>query len=428
MLKTLDILIGVATVMLLFSMAVTILTQFFTTLFRNRQRNLRDGLAGLLRHIDPGMQEAIATKLATAVLKHPLVAGQSNTMGKVVSREEFSMLLLEIAAGQSLTPVEPPVRDATVELLEKNGIAYPAGTLCRIRDIALQLEKASPELANDVRQGMAILQAASSDYVAKVHGSFDQTIDRVSDRFTQTARIWTFGAALAVAICVQLDTFALVNRLSIDDQFRLAVQKNAQNLLDEAARTHAAADQASETNTAPSPAATPLSNSTPGSDQTASTSSPSTGKKDASPTSPARDAGDNKPTDTEKNAASRTEAAKDVQSMDTRTIQKDYYNLLSTAGLVTLPGEHWRDRWAWGKVPGILLSALLLSLGAPFWYKLLQDVLRLRSALAQKDEQQRTTRQTTQTTGPGEDSSGQPAAATTPENLQGEQGDLSAVG
>ena len=81
---------------------------------------------------------------------------------------------------------------------------------------------------------MAILQEAKSQFVAKVHGWFDQTVDRVSSRFTVTARIITFVAALIIAVTVQLDTFALVNRLSVDDQFREAVKGGADKVMKDA--------------------------------------------------------------------------------------------------------------------------------------------------------------------------------------------------
>ena len=43
----------------------------------------------------------------------------------------------------------------------------------------------------------------------------------------------------------------------------------------------------------------------------------------------------------------------------------------------------------------MLTTALLLSLGAPFWYGALQNLLKLRSVLAQKDDVERQDRQTT---------------------------------
>ena len=48
---------------------------------------------------------------------------------------------------------------------------------------------------------------------------------------------------------------------------------------------------------------------------------------------------------------------------------------------------------------GVLLSAILLSFGAPFWYDALKNLLQLRSILAQKDDEQRAKRQNPDSTG-----------------------------
>jgi hypothetical protein len=77
---------------------------------------------------------------------------------------------------------------------------------------------------------------------------------------------------------------------------------------------------------------------------------------------------------------------------------KPYYDLLNKSGLLTLPfdsnwGEQLGDSRKW---PGMLIAVLLLSLGAPFWYNALKDLLKLRSAIAGKDDAQRKERQNTQ--------------------------------
>ena len=41
------------------------------------------------------------------------------------------------------------------------------------------------------------------------------------------------------------------------------------------------------------------------------------------------------------------------------------------------------------KLPGIALSAILLSLGAPFWYNALKDLVGLRPILARKEQAHR---------------------------------------
>ena len=86
----------------------------------------------------------------------------------------------------------------------------------------------------------------------------------------------------------------------------------------------------------------------------------------------------------------------------------------------------WKNRWGqapdlWMKFFGILLTSLLLSLGAPFWYNALKNLIRLRSLIAQKDDDQRDTRQSQQ------DKSTTSATAT-PLVIAGERGDLTNMG
>jgi hypothetical protein len=425
MLKTLDILIGVATVMLLFSMAVTIVTQFVANLMQSRGKNLLEGLAGLLKQIDPNICKEAADKIAETLLKHPLVAEANGKLGEVIHREEFTTLLMGLAAGEGAATLDAVTKKAVEDLLAKNGVADPAGTLKNIRAAALVLETSNPELANDVRHGMAILQEAKSQFVAKVHGWFDQTIDRVSARFTVTARVITFIAALIVAVTVQLDTFALVDRLSVDDKFRDAVTKGAQDVLDKAQ-----AASANSSATAPAPTAKTADANAPAGAATATPTATATPAATATPSptnTPASGAGTT--TSPTPPASNQTPNQTPATSLSTSDVQKKYYTLLSTAGLITLPTDWqtWMDNWTLAKIPGILLSALLLSLGAPFWYARLQDLLKLRSTVAQNDANQRQTRQTTQPPASGDDSSGPPTTLVRVVAM-GEQGDINAVG
>jgi hypothetical protein len=84
------------------------------------------------------------------------------------------------------------------------------------------------------------------------------------------------------------------------------------------------------------------------------------------------------------------------------------------------------------KLPGVLLSALLLSLGAPFWYSALKTSLRMRSEVADKDDLQRIARQSDGMIGPPPPekiaADGVTTTPTVGAALPGERGDLSAVG
>lgn len=50
----------------------------------------------------------------------------------------------------------------------------------------------------------------------------------------------------------------------------------------------------------------------------------------------------------------------------------------------------------WPRWKGIVLSWILLSLGAPFWYDVMKNLLKLRPSLATQEERERKERQGTQ--------------------------------
>ncbi|HUY12776.1 MAG TPA: hypothetical protein VMX16_03980 [Terriglobia bacterium] len=320
--KTLDLLIGLSLVMLIVSMAVTVITQFAVNVFNSRGRNLKKGLADLLLQIDPTLPLKTSEAIVIKVLTHPLICQKGGRMGTVVHREEFTQLLLELAAGDGPQKLDDMAKDTLSGILRANGISDPGVALKNIRRVALQLEVSHPEMASNVRKNTAILQEVTSDFVAKIHSWFDQTIDRISDRFATSTRVLTFMAALFVAVVLQLDTVGLINRLSTNDQLRNSFVQQAMQI-----------------------------------------------EKDSS-----------------------------VTNQSGGEYYRKYDRLLASGGLISMPqdGSDWKNQWRWMKLPGILLSAMLLSLGAPFWYNTLKNLLQLRSLIAGKDDDQRQTRQSSQ--------------------------------
>ena len=350
MMKSLDILIGLAVILLALSMAVTVITQCITAIVNSRGRHLSRGLIDLLQQLDPALTPALSRSVATAILADPLVSG-SNTpiagrsdlysrvgqvrqaiggprLGNVIHREEFTKLLMTFAARETSTELHPEAKDALVTALARNGIQDPEATLRAIRQTALQLERHAPELSHMARQNLAILRSAESDLVAKINTWFDQTMDRTSQRFTASTRAITFAGAFIVAFALQVDTPAVVNRLAADDRLREAFVEEALALY---------ADQRAATTTG--------------------------------------DAG-----------------------IAPAEMGRKYQVFLATNGLIRMPGTGLKEWWSGFRavnVLGVLLTASLLSLGAPFWYSALGDLLRLRSVLAGKDDVQRAERQLT---------------------------------
>lgn len=444
MLKSLDVLLGLSVVMLIVSMAVTLVSQGILNLLASRGRNLRTGLADLLELLDARLSRAEAEAIAALTLMQRTIGGRCRCrlpewlqffqFGEVIHREEFIKSLLDLAAcydvsiktefeqikarlanktfnvGQATEALETKLLEyplffkrlgietllakikkekaeakkrqyqqlekivaKQIDLLDKlrlvlqdNGIADAGATLKNVRMLALQFEKSNPELAHDVRVTNALLQEASSQFLAKICLNFDHLIDRVSVRFIATTRVVSVISAALVAVALQLDTVNLINRLSMDEQMRSAFVELAPKLADEA-----------------------------------------------------RD---------KKQQADEVAAKAGAQSQSTVDPEKEkfYLNFLAEQGLISLPNdwESWRKHWRSVSLPGLILSIFLLSLGGPFWYNALGKLLQLRSGLARKDEEQKNIRQTTQSvTDPRNPDN--PSAANP---LQGERGDLKALG
>jgi hypothetical protein len=68
---------------------------------------------------------------------------------------------------------------------------------------------------------------------------------------------------------------------------------------------------------------------------------------------------------------------------------------LQAAEVIVVPGSRaeWLARWQQVNWAGVAVSALLLTLGGPFWFAVLKDLLRLRSAAAGQESQDRAQRQ-----------------------------------
>lgn len=75
---------------------------------------------------------------------------------------------------------------------------------------------------------------------------------------------------------------------------------------------------------------------------------------------------------------------------------------LQAAEIIVVPSSRaeWLARWQQVNWVGVAISALLLTLGGPFWFTVLKDLLRLRSAAASQESQDRAQRQAALTDSP----------------------------
>ena len=299
MFRSLDALIGFATVMLVLSLVVTVLTQVVANLLKLRTRHLRDGVLEIFLQLGWEFAGERAKALA-----HEIVGGKD-----AITREDLIENLLALAQN-------------TPELKTKIAALVPAfdppALLALLRRTTLELSVERPDLAAAAVRSTAMARTPVSGLASEVFGVFDSTMDQVSERFTSQSRklVAFFGIALALAL--PLDTFDLLQRFTRSDAARDQAVALAQTL-------------------------------------TANESSASVA-----------------------------------------------FAKLQAAEIIVIPASPaaWLARWQKVNGVGVAASALLLTLGAPFWFHVLKDLLKLRSAVAGQESQDRAQRQAALTDSP----------------------------
>jgi hypothetical protein len=310
-LRSLDTLIGFVTVLLVLSLAVTMLTQIVANLLRLRSRHLRDGVLDVFRQLGWGFVGDRAEILARKVVRSK----------DAITREDLIETLLVLAQKN------PELKEKITSLTPGFD---PQALLAHVRRTALELSVERPDLAAAVVRSAAFARSPLAGLASEVFGVFDSTMDRVSAKFTAQSRKLVAIIGIAVALALPLDTFDLLKRLARSDSAREQAVALAQTFAE------------NRSNIDPTPA-------------------------------------DPTPRDV------RLAVAK-----------------LQAAEVIVVPSSRaeWLARWQQVNWAGVAVSALLLTLGGPFWFTVLKDLLRLRSAPASQESQDRAQRQAALTDSP----------------------------
>jgi hypothetical protein len=310
-LRSLDTLIGFVTVLLVLSLAVTMLTQIVANLLRLRSRHLRDGVLDVFRQLGWGFVGDGAEILARKVV----------CSKDAITREDLIETLMVLAQKN------PELKEKITSLTPGFD---PQALLAHVRRTALELSVERPDLAAAVVRSAAFARSPLAGLASEVFGVFDSTMDRVSAKFTAQSRKLVAIIGIAVALALPLDTFDLLKRLARSDSAREQAVALAQTFAE------------NRSNIDPTPA-------------------------------------DPTPRDV------RLAVAK-----------------LQAAEVIVVPSSRaeWLARWQQVNWAGVAVSALLLTLGGPFWFTVLKDLLRLRSAAASQESQDRAQRQAALTDSP----------------------------
>ena len=400
MLGYLDTLIGFAVVMLVLSLLITILTQVVSGLINHRGSNLKWGLETLFANIDPKQLPnltADADKVAEAVLTHCLVSDSWFSGNKVAQQlGKFPPLGRLFRRFQLATAIRPAELTAILKHLSLNTFAedyketaVDIQKLLGVADVVSASAAAvgRPAVAGaivDVESALKDAKAKAQESADKLQAWFNSMMDRVSQKFTMYMRIWTVAFAFCFAFGLGLNTMSLIGDLYNNSTLRNSlvaaadkVMASASTVLDSknllAARYSASLQQAlKEANISPSQQV-PLTLDTP---------------DDAA-----------KWVDQYVPEAQRADVLKRFSILavaaSREAIQSSYAEANTLAALASKSGFRildfqwpWKRTWTWSGLFGVLATAGLLSLGAPFWFNSLKTLTNLRPTVAAKQDGQ----------------------------------------
>lgn len=336
----LQVVIGLTFVFLIFSLVVTAANELVLSIFKHRSRLLQRGIGELLQ--DPNV-----AGVAKAFWAHPLVIAMSqgqNGRPSYIGGDTFVATLLDlIRKGDLQDPANPkPLTGGDFQSL----IATIGNPNLRRALSALWPESGKLE-----------------DFTARLEGWFNQGMDRVSGWYKRFAHYCVFVIGILFAVGCNVDTLFITESLATDPKLRENLSVAAMDYF----KTHG---------TLPPGTATPDS-------------------KPAPPVTPP--APDAKPAPA---VPAPVKAEADADKTLDQAIKQLNQSVQDLGGLtVPIGWEPKRMQYArthlLSAILGWLVTALAGSLGAPFWFDVLNRFMNIRAAGRSPTETQKGGRQDT---------------------------------
>ena len=380
MLPYLDTLIGFAVVMLAMSVLIMIATQMLSALLGSRGTNLRWGLETLFANANL-VSGAEARRIAEDVLTHGMIsdsilsrwrgAGQLIDpflkrfhLASALHADELVGTLHELADGRYAgTPLAAAINTLLAE--PSPGALRQIGLLARVVPAgsgAFIQEEAARKLAESA---------------GKLEEGFHITMARVSQRFSMQLRLWTVLLSCALAFSTGTNSIRLMRELYSNGAFRESlvgaapqVERLAEKVMSADAKTPQDAVAAMYARAVKGA----LDSAKVGIAPPASMAS-----EDAAREWISRNIADEAlraatlaalPAALKQELTNAAGSAAEIRTI----LTKSSFDLLRF-GWAGPFGEEW---------PGVLVTAALLSLGAPFWFNVLKTQANLRPALANR--------------------------------------------
>jgi len=433
MIQYLDTIIAFVVVMLGLSLLITLLNQTVSSFLSFRGANLRWGIGTMLTTLDPNLKEH-ATDIANKVLTEPVVSDsvlagfdklknvpyigpfiQRWRLASAIGPDTLVRVLTNLSESgevyadnlkQLLKQVDPAA-------IRKLGMAYAAfGTPPEDAELTSppgSLAATHPNYAVQVDDLLKQLGNSAQQSVGRVEAWFNVAMNRVSQRFAMKIRIVTVIFAFLLAFGLHFDSLQLMNQLSKNPELRSSLANQSSAMLSEAAAI--LGDEGGTATVAPKVLQNKLAelidkdiNKETEAEAVLLGGVPANFKN--------IDEAEKwllaglKPGVNEQRQNQLVAKYKSLVVLGLKEQAKDVIGLMKDAGIDFAPKplprwnwmRGWREFFGWKEffwpngrknLIGILLTAGLLSLGAPFWYNMLKSVTNLRSVVATKQDEQK---------------------------------------
>lgn len=369
-LANLDTLISFAVVMLLLSLIITTVVQMASWGLKFRENVLHWGVMRIIQQIAP---EVDAELLANRILTHPSLNPTKFRGATAIKFDELVKILKDLLANQPEYKGQPQYQ-ALLGTLTTAPVSELTQLAAVLED---ELKRAFPKEADFLVDAAERAKKKALEAGTRVRFWFDTVMDRSTERFSAYTRWATVVAAVLLAFGGRVDSLDIVKQLSERHDVRARLVQMADPLLKQASTIVGPAPTASTAEDSPlSAALVTLRGRYPEIPRgfTPPQSGDSAAWEAALTTAVPPEIGERLLADF------RTEVGK----QELKKLTGQFVSLkgdLDRSGLRIIP-EHPYAAGYLKHFLGMLLSAIFLSLGAPFWFNALRQLSSLRPILA----------------------------------------------
>ena len=211
--EILDVAIGLVMMFLLVSLIASSIKEAFETVLNHRAKDLEAGLREMLG--DPRRENIVP-----ALYRHPLIdglfkgkyqVGKTRNLPSYLPSRTFAVALIDVISQNRATPLQSMGSPGTV--------AHTAPTLEMFEASVAALPPAL-RLRGALMPLMAIAGSDGEKLLQEIERWYDGTMDRVSGWYKKRTQIMLAGIGLSLAIGMNIDTVAIVRYLNTSQTAR----------------------------------------------------------------------------------------------------------------------------------------------------------------------------------------------------------------